>query len=113
MLSFLALTGPSVLGPTNDQSDSAKAMFLSFQIFKIARLGDRHLLSYLTWYDIEVPSMIMLYLLGQTSAALHTCLGASGFDRRFGGLVAGKGFTVVFFHRLAWPSNWLVSAYPR
>jgi hypothetical protein len=111
-LCFSAGSVHSVLGPTNDQSDSAKAMFLSFQIFKIARLGDRHL-SYLTWYDIEVPSMIMLYLLGQTSAALHTRLGASGFDRRFGGLVAGKGFTVVFFHRLAWPSNWLVSAYPQ
>ena len=52
----------------------------------------------------------MLYLLGQTSAALHARLGASGFDRRFGGLVAGKGCTVVFFHRLAWSSSWLDSA---
>jgi len=99
VLSFLALTGLSVLGPTNDQSDRAKAIFLSFQTFKIAHL--------------EVPSMIMLYLLGQTSAALHARLGASGFDRRFGGLVAGKGCTVVFFHRLAWSSSWLDSAYPR
>ena len=37
--------------------------------------------------------MIMLYLLGQTSAALHARLGASGFGRRFSGLVAGKGLT--------------------
>src|SRR5260370_13210040 len=49
--------------------------------------------------DGYVPRMIMLYLLGQTSAALHARLGASGFDRRFGGLVAGKRCTLVFFHR--------------
>jgi hypothetical protein len=40
-------------------------------------------------------------MIDDVSAAPHTRLGASGFDRRFGGLVAGKSCTVVFFHRLA------------
>ena len=38
-------------------------------------------------------------LLNQTTAALHARPGASGFDRRFGGLVAAKGCIVVFYIR--------------
>jgi hypothetical protein len=98
----------------NDKSSErqSRAIFLSFQTFEVAHIGDCHL-SYLTWHNIEVPSMIILYLLGQTSAALHARPDASGFDRRFGGLVAGNGCTVVFFHRPAWSSSWLDSACPR
>jgi hypothetical protein len=47
-------------------SDRIKAIFLFFQTFAIAHLGDRHL-SYLAQYSIEVPSMITLYLLSQTT----------------------------------------------
>jgi hypothetical protein len=59
--------------------------------------------SAIPWFESRRPSQ----------TALHTRLGASGFDRRFGGLVAGKGCTVVFFHGLARSSSWLDSAYPR
>src|SRR5258705_17094 len=56
------------IGPVHHRGQSAgltyraKAIFLSFpflsfQMFKIARLGDHHL-SYLTRYNIEVPSKL-------------------------------------------------------
>jgi hypothetical protein len=106
LLSFKKRIGIDRSWSDKSSERQSQGTFLSFQTFEIAHLGDCHL-SYLTWHNIEVPSMIMLYLLGQTSAALHARLGASGFDRRFGGLVA------VFFHRLAWSSSWLDSADPR
>jgi hypothetical protein len=40
--------------------------------------------------------MTMLPPTRQIIAALHARLGASGFDRRFGGLITEKGCTVVF-----------------
>jgi hypothetical protein len=75
LLSFIERIGIDRSWSDKSSERRSQGTFLSFQTFEIAHLGDRHL-SYLTWHNIEVPSMIMLYLLGQTSA-LHARLGAS------------------------------------